>query len=180
MKIGIFGGSFNPPHNMHKDIVLELLNQRYLDRIICIPTGDDYTKRCLLPIKARIEMLKLMFEETESVSVSDIEVAGSLYTCDTMNFYQEKYPEDELFFVCGMDNLAELSTWHKYEEILTKYQLVVVKRDTDEEDAEAALELYTKYKDRIEVVNIKANKISSTAIRAEILKNALAKIDERN
>lgn len=174
MKIGIFGGSFNPPHNMHKDIVLELLKQDYLDKIICIPTGDNYAKSCLLPIKDRIEMLKLMFKGNEKVNISAIELDGSLYTWDTMNFYQKKYPDDELFFICGMDNLAELSTWHRYEDILKKFKLVVIKRDTDEDDAEAALELYEKYKDRIEVANVKARKISSTFVRNEILKEGVA------
>ena len=173
MKIGIFGGSFNPPHNMHKDIVLELLKQDYLDKIICIPTGDNYAKSCLLPIKDRIEMLKLMFKGNEKVNISAIELDGSLYTWDTMNFYQKKYPDDELFFICGMDNLAELSTWHRYEDILKKFKLVVIKRDTDEDDAEAALELYEKYKDRIEVANVKARKISSTFVRNEILKEGV-------
>lgn len=173
MKIGIFGGSFNPPHNMHKDIVLELLRQEYLDKVICIPTGDNYAKSYLLPIKDRIEMLKLMFKDDDKISISAIELDGSLYTWDTMNFYQKKYPNDELFFICGMDNLAELSTWHRYEDILKKFKLVVIKRDTDEEDAEAALELYEKYKDRIEVANVKARKISSTFIRGEIIKNGV-------
>lgn len=173
MKIGIFGGSFNPPHNMHKDIVLELLKQDYLDKIICIPTGDNYAKSCLLPIKDRIEMLKLMFKGNEKVNISAIELDGSLYTWDTMNFYQKKYPDDELFFICGMDNLAELSTWHRYEDILKKFKLVVIKRDTDEDEAEAALELYEKYKDRIEVANVKARKISSTFVRNEILKEGV-------
>ena len=173
MKIGIFGGSFNPPHNMHKDIVLELLKQDYLDKIICIPTGDNYAKSCLLPIKDRIEMLKLMFKGNEKVNISAIELDGSLYTWDTMNFYKKKYPEDELFFICGMDNLAELSTWHRYEDILKNFKLVVIKRDTDEDDAEAALELYEKYKDRIEVANVKARKISSTFVRNEILKEGV-------
>ena len=173
MKIGIFGGSFNPPHNMHKDIVLELLKQDYLDKIICIPTGDNYAKSCLLPIKDRIEMLKLMFKGNEKVNISAIELDGSLYTWDTMNFYQKKYPYDELFFICGMDNLAELSTWHRYEDILKKFKLVVIKRDTDEDDAEAALELYENYKDRIEVANVKARKISSTFVRNEILKEGV-------
>ena len=44
MKIGIFGGSFNPPHNMHKNIALELIEHGYLDKVIYVPTGDSYEK----------------------------------------------------------------------------------------------------------------------------------------
>lgn len=172
MRIGIFGGSFNPPHNMHEDIVLELLRQKYLDKIICVPTGDDYAKSYLLPITNRIEMLKRMFEDNEAVEISDIESTGFLYTWETMNYYGEKYPEDEIFFICGMDNLAELSTWHMYEEILENYKLIVVKRETEE--SEAALEMYKKYIDRIEIANIKARSVSSTCIRNEIIKNGFS------
>ena len=45
MKIGIFGGSFNPPHNMHKNISIELLEKGYLDKIFYVPTGDSYNKK---------------------------------------------------------------------------------------------------------------------------------------
>ncbi len=51
MKIGIFGGCFNPPHNMHKDIGLNLIKKKYLDRVIYVPTGDQYQKEELIPAK---------------------------------------------------------------------------------------------------------------------------------
>ena len=172
MRIGIFGGSFNPPHNMHEDIVLELLRQKYLDKIICVPTGDDYAKSYLLPITNRIEMLKCMFEDNEAVEISDIESTGFLYTWETMNYFEEKYPNDELFFICGMDNLAELPRWHMYERLLEEYKLIVVKRETEE--SEAALEMYQKYIDRIEIANIKARSVSSTLIRNEIMNNGFS------
>ena len=182
MRIGIFGGSFNPPHNMHEDIVLELLRQKYLDKIICVPTGDDYDKSFLLPIVNRIEMLKRMFQDNELVEVSDIESSGFLYTWETMNYYEKKYPEDELFFICGMDNLADLPTWHMYEKLLEEYKLIVVKRETEE--TQTALDMYQKYIDRIEIANIKARTVSSTCIRKEIMNNGFSQrihecMDER-
>ena len=72
MKIGIFGGSFNPPHNMHENIGKELLKRKYLDSIIYVPTGIKYEyKDNLLPNKHRFNMLKLMTaKEKNSQSVT--------------------------------------------------------------------------------------------------------------
>ncbi len=61
MKIGIFGGSFNPPHNMHQKIALTLIKKGYVDKIIFVPTGAKYSyKNNLLEPKIRYEMLKLL------------------------------------------------------------------------------------------------------------------------
>ena len=62
MKIGIFGGSFNPPHNMHLGIALELIKDKYLDKVIYVPTGDNYNKIGLISFKDRLNMLKFKQE----------------------------------------------------------------------------------------------------------------------
>ena len=64
MKIGIFGGAFNPPHKMHKEIAINLLEKGYVDKIIYVPTGNNYNKSGLLDGKQRIEMLEIMFERS--------------------------------------------------------------------------------------------------------------------
>ena len=86
MKIGIFGGAFNPPHKMHKEIAINLLEKGYVDKIIYVPTGNNYNKPGLLDGKHRIEMLEIMFKDINlKVEVSDFEVKGSLYTINTLN-----------------------------------------------------------------------------------------------
>ena len=72
MKIGIFGGSFNPPHNMHINIGEELIKQGYLDKIIFVPTGIKYKyKSNLLPNENRFDMLKILTQKNKNFSVSN-------------------------------------------------------------------------------------------------------------
>ena len=121
MKIGIFGGSFNPPHKMHKNIVKSLIKKGYIDKAIVVPTADNYEKAFLLKGIDRYNMLKQMFKDDKDIYISPYEIEGHLYTINTLNYFHKKYPKAELYFICGTDNLAYLNSWHKYEEILKKY-----------------------------------------------------------
>ena len=75
MRIGVFGGSFNPPHKMHLKIGLDLLNNNYLDKVIYVPTGSKYKyKNNLVSDRDRFNMLKLMTCNDERFIVSDFEL----------------------------------------------------------------------------------------------------------
>lgn len=168
MKIGIFGGSFNPPHKMHKNIVRELIKKGYLNKIIIVPTADNYNKPYLLSGIDRINMLQQLFKDDKKVEVSSFEVDGSLYTINTLNYFRKKYPKADIYFICGTDNLAEFNRWHKFEQILSNYKLLVVDRDTN--DFYKEREKYKKYKNSIYLAQISPKKISSTEIRKHIMK----------
>lgn len=174
MKIGIFGGAFNPPHKMHKEIAINLLEKEYVDKIIYVPTGNNYNKPGLLDGKHRIEMLEIMFKDINlKVEVSDFEVKGSLYTINTLNHFKEMYPEDEIYFICGTDNLKEFYTWRNYKEILEKYKLLVIARkDNDFNDI---IKGYSEYEKNIILANVDMQIISSTMIRNEILEKGFTK-----
>jgi len=170
MKIGIFGGAFNPPHKMHKDIAIELLTKGYLNKVIYVPTGNNYNKPCLLDGKDRVNMLKSMFSQNENqIEVSDFEVKGSLYTINTLNYFKNIYPTDEIYFICGTDNLAEFHTWHRYEEILKNYKLLVIARNGNVFDD--LIKKYSEYTQSIVLAPIEMNLISSTMVRQEIINN---------
>ncbi len=169
MKIGIFGGSFNPPHKMHKSIVRSLINKGYLDKIIIVPTGDNYEKSHKLKGTDRLKMLEDMFKNMDKVEVSNYEVEGHLYTINTLNYFQKKYPKAELYFILGTDLLADFEKWYKYEEVLKKYKLLVISRNTNDYNKEILK--YKKYSKNIELANVSPKIISSTMIRNEILKN---------
>ena len=168
MKIGIFGGSFNPPHKMHKNIVRELIKKGYLDRVIVVPTADSYNKSFLLNGKDRYNMLKQMFKTDDNVEVSPFEIEGRLYTINTLNYFHKIYPKADLYFICGMDNLEDFYKWNRYEEILKKYKLLVINRD--DIDFDSVVKKYAKYKDHIILADISPKYISSTRIRNEIVK----------
>ena len=106
MKIGVFGGSFNPCHLVHKKIVLELLDRNIFDRIIIIPTGDYYNKSNLLKGEYRIEMLEVMFKGNDRVIISDYEFKNNLIsTYRSLDYIQNMYKGDKIYFILGSDNI---------------------------------------------------------------------------
>ena len=170
MKIGIFGGSFNPPHNMHRDIALELIRNGYLDKIIYVPTGDSYKKEGLLDFKSRYEMVNLMISDYESLSSSDIgNKENHGYTYQTLDYFREANPDSEIYFICGTDNLREFSNWKRFEYILENYKLLVIRRNND--DIEALLSVYEGYEDRIIFAEVETNNLSSTQVRKMLKEN---------
>lgn len=174
MKIGIFGGSFNPPHKMHKKIAIELIKKHYLDKVIFVPTGSKYKyKNNLLSDKVRLEMLKLMCIDNKDLDVSDYELKDHLvYTYETLNYFKNKYKDDEIYFICGTDNFSYVDKWERGIYVLSNNKFLVIKRNTD--DINILLEKYKDYKDNIIVTEIEENEISSTKIREMIYNNKRA------
>lgn len=165
MKIGIFGGSFNPPHKMHINIGEELIKQGYLDKIIFVPTGIKYKyKSNLSPNENRFDMLKILTQKNKNFSVSNYEFNDNVvYTCETLDYFKNKYLKDEIFFICGADNLSYIDKWKNGEEILKNYKIIVIARNTD--NLESILKKYSKYTDNILVARIPPYDLSSTEIR---------------
>lgn len=162
MRIGIFGGSFNPPHKTHKKIALELISNNYLDKAIYVPTGDKYNKKDLINSYHRYNMLKLMTKDNQNLDVSDYELKSNLtYTYQTLNYFQNKYKDDTIYFICGTDNLKEIKTWKNYNYILDNFKIIVLKRNNDNLDDI----LNDINSDNIKVANIDLDNTSSTLIR---------------
>lgn len=168
MKIGIFGGSFNPPHKMHLNIVEELLNEKVLDKVIIVPTGLHYSyKNNLVSNEHRYNMLKLMTKHNDKIEISDFEFKDEeIHSYDTLEYYKNIYKNDTIYFVCGLDNISYVDKWYKGEYLLNNYKFLVITRDTNNLDE--ILLKYEKYKDNIIITNIKSNTISSSYIREEL------------
>lgn len=168
MKIGIFGGSFNPPHKMHLNIVEELLNEKVLDKVIIVPTGLHYSyKNNLVSNEHRYNMLKLMTKHNDKIEISDFEFKDEeIHSFDTLEYYKDIYKNDTIYFVCGLDNISYVDKWYKGEYLLNNYKFLVITRDTNNLDE--ILLKYEKYKNNIIITNIKSNTISSSYIRDEL------------
>ena len=166
MKIGIFGGSFNPIHNMHLKIANYLIENKYLDKIIFVPTGDKYSyKTHMLEADKRLIMINLAIKDNPNILSSDYEIKNQMvYTYETLNYFKELYHNDKIYFVCGMDNLDYLDKWQKPEEIL-KFPIIVVNRNKEKMNSK-----FLKYKN-IKQVKIKLSSLSSTLIRKKIKDN---------
>lgn len=162
MKIGIFGGSFNPPHNMHKDIAINLINKGYLDKVIYAPTGNCYKKEGLIDAEDRYMMLKIMIQDNPNLLVSDVEMQEELmYTYETLDYFRELFPHDSIYFICGSDNLDQITTWKNYQYILDNYKLLVIQRGRSRK---------IKFKNVV-FADIPSSDISSTMIRNGIKTN---------
>lgn len=164
MRIGIFGGSFNPCHNMHKKIAIELIEKGYVDKVIYVPTGDKYNKDGLISVKDRYKMLSIMVQDNSNLYVSDYEVTNELtYTYETLSHFKKKYPNDIIYFICGSDNILEIDTWNNYKYILESYKILVIKRNDDDIN-----EILENNRNIVET-DIAMSNLSSTKIR-ELIK----------
>jgi len=162
MQIGIFGGSFNPPHKTHLCIASELIKKDYVDKIIFVPTASNYQKKDLINMNHRINMLNIAIKNKDLMKVSDISDKGYFYTYQVLKFFKKIYPNDEIYFICGADNLSYFTTWKKYKYILKNYHILVINRQID---ITKLIDDFTDYKDRIIVTDIKTGDKSSTLIR---------------
>lgn len=168
MKIGIFGGSFNPPHKMHESIASFFIDNKILDKVIFVPTGSKYKyKTNLESDKDRYNMVKLITDKHEDFLVSDFELKSEVvYTYETLRHFKEEYSDSEIYFICGLDNLSYIDSWKNAEYILNNFKILVIKRNTD--DLEEVMKRLDAYKSHILVVDMEENPISSTAIRKDI------------
>jgi len=133
MKLGILGGTFNPPHIGHLEIAREVLEELELDKIIFMVAGSPQLKNnpVITPAEQRLAMTRLAVEGENNFEVSSLEIEreGATYTVETLaELRQAGAGNDELFFIIGMDNLKTLKFWHKPEEIIKECTLVVVPR----------------------------------------------------
>lgn len=168
MRIGILGGSFNPSHKMHFKMGLDLINKGYVDKIIYVPTGSKYKyKNNLIADEHRFKMLELMIKNDSRFEVSDYELKDYVvYTCDTLKYFKEMYPNDDIYFVCGADNLSYVDEWKNGIFLLENYKFLVIKRYTD--DIDEILKRYDKYRDNIIISDVEPDSLSSTEIRNRI------------
>ena len=175
MRIGIFGGTFDPPHSGHKKYADEAFRKLSLDRLLVIPTATPPHKGGKNPIDSadRLAMVRILFADDSDVEVSDMEITrgGRSYTYETVTLLREIYPDDELFFILGSDMLLSFHSWRNPEVILSHVKICAVTR-TDSINKEMLQEYIEKYfpeqKDRFITCDFDPVEISSTQIRDAI------------
>ncbi len=133
MKIAIFGGSFNPVHKGHISVANYAIEHLGLDKLIFVPAFKSPFKSKIKYTSGedRINMLNIVKPEKSEVSSFEINRKSTSYTIDTLEYFKQKYPNDELFFLIGSDNVYKLNKWKKINEIVDIAQLVVFKREGD-------------------------------------------------
>ena len=160
VRLGIFIGSFNPPHKGHIKVVKYLLKKNYVDQVLIVPTLNYWDKNNLIDINDRINMLKTY--ENDIIKV-DTEFNKYIYTVELMKELSKKY-KDELYLILGADNIVEFDKWKDYQELL-KYKIIVVNRRNIDID-----KYISKFNSNnfIVVNNFKNIDISSTELRKDL------------
>jgi nicotinate-nucleotide adenylyltransferase len=132
MKIGLFGGSFDPIHRGHIDPVREARKTLGLDRVIYLPTARPPHKpgRALAPALARFVMVEmaLLGEEGLEVSAHELTLDRPSYTVETLEHFRREMPEADLHLLIGGDSFADLHHWVRWREIAEAARLVVLTR----------------------------------------------------
>lgn len=176
MKIGIYGGTFDPPHIGHVRALEKFISQFSLDKVYVIPSyipPHKTVKSGVLP-KDRFEMAKLAFlDVSEKVEISDIEInrKGKSYTSDTIAFFN-KNMNTTPYMLCGTDMLLTLDTWHDPEYIFKNAVIVYARRENDFENTKLISKKIAEYEKKygaiIKKLDCDVTEISSTDIRKAI------------
>ena len=132
-KIGIFGGTFDPPHNGHLSLLRHVIEELSLDKVIVTVANEPWQKtssRRITDRDHRFNMTKLLFEECDNVIVSDIEfrIGGETSTAKTLDELRLEYPTDEFWLILGFDSAVNFDTWRRPQSIVEEARIVIVNR----------------------------------------------------
>ena len=174
MKIGIFGGSFDPVHLGHAALAEDACRQAGLNEVIIIPARIQPFKqdRKTASGEDRFRMLALVAEKDDKITVSryELENEGVSYTYLTMRAMQQRNPQAELYFICGADSFLKLDTWKNADELLRSYSYIIGDRPgyREEEVKECMQRLRETFGTKAIRISNKQLDISSTVIRERL------------
>lgn len=164
MKIGIFGGTFNPPHNTHISIAKQAIAELQLDKLIVVPCGDPPHKKCEVDGCVRKELTDIAFGSFAEVNSYELDKQGKSYTVETLRHVREQYPDSQLFLIIGADSLQNFHKWYCPKEIAELATLVVAHRGR-KTSFRTAERIQREFDAQIIFLKVKATKDNSTEIR---------------
>ena len=167
MKVCLFGGTFDPPHNAHF-IIAEAIRERLdLNKIVFIPAyrpPHKFEVTPVTPVEHRIAMLRLCIDDIPQFEYSDIEIkrGGVSYTIDTIMEMKQKHnlKTEELYLLIGSDSLADFKSWHRWEDVLDESKVIVARRPRFEKS-----DIDPDLIGRVTFLDLPRMEISSTEIR---------------
>ena len=176
MKLGIFGGTFNPIHNGHIGIALKIYELLSLDRVLFMPNKIPPHKdmKNILDEEVRIDMINIAIDRYDFFGIENYEIKkdGISYTYESLEYLDRIYKGDELFFIIGSDSFINFDKWQKINRIFRSANLVVYLRDHSHKDLIIDIKKrYEKiYKGSIFLCFDDIICISSTVVREKILR----------
>jgi nicotinate-nucleotide adenylyltransferase len=170
VRIGVYGGTFDPPHIGHLLLASDAREALNLDRLVFVPTGAQPLKietPAVASPQDRLEMVRLAVADDAYYQVDDAEInrKGLSYTVDTLEHLSKRYPAAKLYLLLGQDSLASFARWREPDRILELASLAVMRRN-DSAGENAAGE--TKLPAGVLEVSARRVDVSSTEIRARL------------
>lgn len=175
-KVGILGGTFNPIHNGHIEMALNIKDEFSLSKVTLLPTGNpphkQHERDILASASQRLYMAQAAAAGIDGLDVSDIETArsGFSYTVDTMRELTRTHKDVDFYFIIGSDSLFELETWQSFDALTELVRFICVKRKEDSTLsilAEAA-RLYETYSTTVDISKYNGLYVSSSYVRSRI------------
>lgn len=158
---GIFGGSFDPVHYGHLNLVRQIMERKHLNGVIIVPTDKHPFKKdqTLASFDHRFKMLQIAFENDSNILITDCEVTNNLtgYAIDIIRFLKDLYKEVSFSYIVGEDILGEFSSWHKSNEIIQEVNLIVGSRKVDKENMNSEFEQFDPV--LTDVVDVSSSKL---------------------
>ena len=169
-RLGIFGGSFDPPHIAHIALAKHAIAQFDLNELRIIPTGDAWHKaRILTPSPHRLAMTRLAFADVAHTVVDprEIDRQGATYTVDTLQELKAEQPQADVYLFIGADQANAFKTWHRWQEILGLATVVVAERKLAELGSIAS-QWHNAVSPDVQRLDMPSLNVSATEIRAHL------------
>ena len=173
MRIGILGGTFDPPHYGHLKLAEAAIQALELDEVILLPANINPFKQKgrTASAKDRTEMTQLLQKRNDKLSFSDMEITrgGVSYTVDTLGELQMVHP-GEYWFIVGADTISTFTEWKNPQRVLRLCRLAVaVRPPLNKEDLQ--LQIPEEFRDKIDIIEMTATDESSTTIRDRVIRD---------
>ncbi len=168
MRLLLFGGSFDPVHFGHLQLLENAVQAAKPDKVVVMPVGiAPHKQMATAQAQHRIKMCACFREVFAQTEISDRELRqkGKSYTFDTVQFLQSKYPDATIYLSIGGDSLLQFHTWHCYERILPDVVLLVQQREEQLHELQQAAQQLEKRGARILFCKGNTMRISSTQVR---------------
>ena len=175
MKIGLFGGTFDPIHIGHMILMENVINNLDLDKIYVLPNSNPPHKleNKKTALNLRLKMVNETIKDNPKLEINDYDYRDNEihYTFNTTNYFKKSYPNDEFFFIMGEDSFLDIEKWKNYKEIL-KENLIIFKRYSNKNfSLISKINKVRKYNKNIYLIDNIALDISSTLIRNLVKEN---------
>lgn len=131
MRVAIFGGSFDPIHIGHVDIVQKALDSLDIDKLFIVPTYlNPFKNKFYLQPKQRKNLIEKVFKNHKKIEICDYEIKQekAVYSIQTVKYIKNLYKPSKIFILIGADNLENLNKWYKIEELKELAQFVIATR----------------------------------------------------